>query len=184
VREAAEAGDDPVVRDDGAERLLLRVGLDRAEELDRALLVGERFRVLERDVEEPALDRGELPVEAARERSPGDLPRARVARERARRAAEEVSRQLVEEDLERDRALRRLLPGGEVSAERALDERREAPAAFRVEGRVLREPALARRTALRIVRGAEPELENLPDGTLVRGRLASILLAADQGRAS
>ena len=123
VREAAEAADDVGV--DSAHFNAVGVA-DRAVERDAALLVGEVFRMLERQIEETAHRR----VRRGRSRADGAARRPRVpsgsvAKARAL-AAEHVARKLVEHDQQRQRALAALLPAGERAGGRRLIGRRIA----------------------------------------------------------
>jgi hypothetical protein len=90
--------------------------------------------------EEPHLhrQRAVMPCPDRRRRR---LARGLVARIHARRAAEGVARELVEQDDEGERARRRVAPMREPPARRGLVPCQEAVPEQRVEGIVLREPA-------------------------------------------
>src|SRR5262245_35395008 len=87
-----------------------------ARELHAAFLIGEIFRVLERQVEELALGMRDLPVEPAPDGAIGDGAGNPVGFISAPVAAEHVARELVEHDEERERTLRRLLPVRELAS--------------------------------------------------------------------
>jgi len=103
----------------------------------------------------------ERPVERALERAPRHRERPGIARECARGAAEHVARELVEDDDQRERGERRRPPSIELALLRLLPQRKKAPADLGAEGRRLPEPRLAHESALRRIRGAEPEIEDL-----------------------
>ena len=128
-----------------------------------ALLVGERFAVLERQVDELFLDGQQATVEALRHRMLRGRERERVCGERARRAAEHVARELVEHDDPREAVAR---PYDSQSLRRAscFVERQETAANLGVERGILLEPALVRLAALGAI--AEPETQDLV-GTVV-----------------
>src|SRR4051812_24492954 len=96
--------------------------------------------MLEREVDEAALERREreilLPANPRARRIEG----ARVAGEGARGVAEGVARELVEQEDARERALGSRGPCVELAAQRALDERAEARGDLRIERRVLAPP--------------------------------------------
>ena len=60
-------------------------------------------------------------------RASGSVAKARAC------AAEHVARKLVEQDEQRERAFRRLLPGGELAGRRGFVDGEKAPADFVVE---------------------------------------------------
>ena len=93
------------------EAVRLGIGVERGHALDREFLVGEILAVLERHVEELALDGQQPQVVAPGERLARALPRVRVLREGARVAPEEVAGELVEHDHEGEHRLRRGAPG-------------------------------------------------------------------------
>ena len=98
MRETPEAMDDLPVLD--GEGQVHRIGKRRLEQGDGALLLGERFRVHEGQVEEGALSGGVELVEPARDCVLRDRQPLRVRRESAGRIAEQVSRELVENEEE------------------------------------------------------------------------------------
>src|SRR6516225_12494851 len=112
VREAPEAADDVGMSLDVSRELIVAIA---ARERHAAFLIGEIFRVLERQIEELALGMRDPPVEPASHGAIGDGAPAPIARVGAPVAAEHVARELVEHDDERQRALRRLLPGRELA---------------------------------------------------------------------
>ena len=95
MREAAKALDDVAVLL-GIVELVIVAEVD--EQQHRAVLVVEILAVLERHVEELALGRCELLVEALVDRSLGDRERQMIGRELLGMAAEHVARELVEQD--------------------------------------------------------------------------------------
>ena len=112
--------------------------------------------MLERQVEEPALEAVEVALEAALDRVLGGGECTGVACERARRVAVDVARELVEHDHARERAVRVGAPVAEPAGQPLGDRRGEALADRGVERRVLAEPLRARR----VRRRTEPEIEN------------------------
>ena len=80
-----------------------------------------------------------------------------VSFERARRVAEHVARELVEQQHERERGAGLATPVAEAAAQGALDGRTETRGNQRVEGGILAKPFGADRTGMR----AEPEFEDL-----------------------
>src|SRR5262245_44788016 len=162
MREAAEARDDVVMalrplREAGERGL---VALELREQPQRLALHREVLGVLERQVDELALHAGEPAVATAGHQRARRRERASVARERARGAAKDVARELVEHDDLRQRADWHRGPVFELAREGALDQRTEASAALGVERRILDEPLVARRAVQRIVGRAEPEVEH------------------------
>src|SRR5207245_2565938 len=98
--------------------------------------------VLERQVREGTHQRWQRLVLARADHPARRGERARIARERSRRAAEGVASELVEQNDLRQRRPRRVAPRLQLPAQGPLDERAEAIANARVEGRVLAEPGL------------------------------------------
>jgi hypothetical protein len=96
--------------------------------------------VLEWQIEELALDMRDLSVEPATDGAIGDGAGNTVGLVGAPVAAEHVARELVEHDDERERTLRRLLPGRELAVAAGLPEARKARRDLGVEGRVFLEP--------------------------------------------
>ena len=124
-----------------------------ARERDAAFLIGEIFRVLEGQIEELTLDMRDLSVEPASDGAIGDGAGDTVGLVGAPVAAEHVARELVEHDDERERTLRRLLPGRELAVAAGLPQARKALRDLGVEGRVLLEPLVGA--------GRAPECEDL-----------------------
>src|SRR5258706_7341256 len=122
-----------------------------------------------------AHDWRELAVDPRRDRFPRRGERQGVDRERARRAAEHVARELVEHDDQREGCERGGLPAFALAARSALPDSEKAAADFRVERLRLLEPQLARPAALARIRRTEPEVEHLDE--VWRGQLQSRRLA-------
>ena len=101
----------------------------------------------ERQEQEAALLVRHVLIVAALERAVGDLARARVGREGARIAAEHVARKLVEHDAERERAVGRRLPVGELAGRGGFVGAKEFLADLGVERIVAREPLVRPRVA-------------------------------------
>src|SRR5262249_9032320 len=150
VRESAEATDDVGMSLGVFRELGVAVA---ARERDAAFLIGEIFRVLERQIEELALGVRDGSVELALDGAIGDGAGNSIGLVGARVAAEHVARELVEHDDERERTLRRLLPGRELAVAAGLPEAKKAPRELGVEGRVLLEPLVGA--------GRAPECEHL-----------------------
>src|SRR5882757_9631319 len=93
MREAAEAANDIGVMLGPFGRIRVAA---RAIEGDAALLVGEIFRMLERQIEEHPLGGRDGLVEATRDRARRDLASQWIGREGAGVPAEHVARKLVE----------------------------------------------------------------------------------------
>src|SRR5262249_40808080 len=72
------------------------VTTERVYERDGALLVGQAFRVLERQIEEQAPARRDFLVEPACNRALGHGARQRIARESLRFAPEHIAGKLIE----------------------------------------------------------------------------------------
>src|SRR4051812_32250165 len=88
--EATKPGDDVAVDDGVLHRLLVAgVGLERGEQLNAELLVDQRLRVLERQIEERPQVRldGRVGVVAGGDGLAGEHPRQRVGGEGVRRVA-------------------------------------------------------------------------------------------------
>jgi hypothetical protein len=158
MREAAEPLDDDLVRNGMAQRLVIA---ERREQLDGAVLVGQAFAVLEGQVKEQTLVPGHAPIEARRNRILRQGEGQRIGGKGARRAAEHVARELVEDDHEREGGERRRLPRVESAARRLLPETGEALADLAVEAVGLDEPLAAPAPAQRRARRPEPEIEDL-----------------------
>src|SRR5882762_8689629 len=93
MRETSEAPDDIGMQLCPARK----VGTaERADERNRALLVGQAFGVFERQIEEQPLGRRDLLIEPARDRALGHATRKRIGREGIGLAAEHVAGKLIE----------------------------------------------------------------------------------------
>src|SRR5262249_43872629 len=132
-----------------------------ARERDAAFLIGEVFRVLERQIEELAFGVRDLPVEPALDSAIGDGAGNPIGLVGARGAAEHIARELVEHDDERERTLRRLLPRRELAVAAGLPEARKARRDLGVEGRVLLKPLVGA--------GRAPECEHLLEADRLGG---------------
>src|SRR5258705_9045363 len=93
MRETSEAPDDFCMQLCPAREVGI---VERAHKRDGALLVGEVFGVLERQIEEQALGRWDLSVESARDCASGHGARKRIGRESIGVAAEHVAWKLIE----------------------------------------------------------------------------------------
>src|SRR6266850_8323567 len=122
--------------------LCFRKRRERGGELARLQLVLERLAVLEGQVGEHALDRQHLAIVSPRDRVTRRLQRERVGGKRARGAAENVARKLVERDDAREAIGAALQPFPPGTGNELFVKRQKAPAHLGVEGRVLLEPAL------------------------------------------
>src|SRR5262245_51312620 len=135
--EAAEAADDVGVVLGIFQAVVVA---QRAVEGDAAFLVGQRFRVHERQIEERAQVLWHRLVEAALQRAVCARAGERIGRKGAGAAAEHVARKLVEHDDERQRSGRRRLPRAQPPGRRGLIGGEKARANGGVEGIVLGEP--------------------------------------------
>src|SRR5688500_2469131 len=122
---------------------LARVACKRAEQRERPLLHRPRLGMLERHVEEPALEAVQLAIEAARHRFVRRRQRRGIARERERRASVDIARELIEDHDAGERAARCRAPVAEGAGERSGDVVAEALADLRIELIVLAEPCVA-----------------------------------------
>src|SRR2546423_12857165 len=101
MRKAAEAANDVAVLFG-----VFQVGVvRRAVKLDATVLIGRVFRMHERQEEKAAQVLRDVLIVAALERAVGGLTRAWIGRISARIAAEDVARELIEHDAERERAV-------------------------------------------------------------------------------
>src|SRR5262245_3740295 len=91
-----------------------------------AVLIGQRLAMLERQIEEHAIRKRVALIEAARDRLGRDLARPRVAEERLGLAAIDVAAELIEQDEQRQRAIRRGAPAIEAAHLRLVHQRTEA----------------------------------------------------------
>src|SRR5215467_6524517 len=158
VREPPEATDDVGMSLGVFRELIVAV---TARERDAAFLIGEVFRVLEREIEELAFGVRDLPVEPALDSAIGDGAGNSIGLVGARVAAEHVARELVEHDDERERTLRRLLPGRKLAVAAGVPEARKARRDIGVEGCVLLEPLVGA--------GRAPERQHLPGADRLGG---------------
>ena len=138
MRETAKLVDDVGVQF----RIFQALGVAmHAIEGERPLLVGTILRMHERQIEKGAhVGRGA--IEAVKDGAAGDRPRQRVCGEGARLPTEHVARKLVEQDQQRERTLRALLPFGVLGGGGDLVEAEKMPADFVIERGVLFKPAL------------------------------------------
>jgi hypothetical protein len=178
VREAAEPAHDVAVLLGVAEHahhlLALRSAqlvAPAAEQLDAAILIGERLAVHERHVEEGALVVSQLAIDAERDALGRDLGGPRVAVVRAPGAAEHVARELVEHDDERQPPARRGQPGVALAGGHRLVQGVEAIADELIELGILAPPARLRLGAGEsiLVQLAEPEAQHLLHLAIGRG---------------
>src|SRR5258708_25704129 len=142
VRESPEATDDVGVSLGVFRELIVAVA---AREREAAFLIGEIFRVLEWQIEELALVMRDVAVEPASDGAIGDGAGSTVGLVGAPVAAERVARELVEHDDERERTLRRLLPGRELAVAPALPEPRNTRRDLGLAGRLLLAPRVVAR---------------------------------------
>ena len=126
------------------------------EKRDRSLLDRRVLRVLERHVEKPALEVVERRVAACVDDGDRRFERPAIAGECARRIAERVARELVEQHDIGERIADVVVRDVHRARERRLQRIDEARADRCVECRILPEPFGARR----VRRRAEPEVEN------------------------
>src|SRR5579864_4271143 len=169
MREAAESADHVAVTLGPWERFI-EAGFrrERCEERDGAVLLRKQFTVLERHVQEPALERFERSVEFALDGILGRRQRAGIAGEGVGRAAKGVARELVEQHDARKTSGRRRAPVAESAGNARSECRAEAHTNCIVERIVLAEPGVARHSPPRRcfvharLAGArnEPEIED------------------------
>src|SRR5262245_28933290 len=88
---------------------------NRRVEGDTHVLIGQIFRVLKWKIKEAAHRNRNLTVEPAHDCAGGNRARERIGHESPRVAAKHVAWKLVEEDEQRESALRALLPIGQFS---------------------------------------------------------------------
>ncbi len=120
-------------------------------------------------VDEAAARRRKLAIEASRDGVPRGAPRRRIARVGARRIAEEIARELIEQENEGEIGVALAQPAIVGAGRRALMIGAEA-AAGAVEFGLALEPHLALAAVLRRPRRAEPEIEQRGDpGGIGRG---------------
>ena len=138
-----------------ADRFLAQRVAQRLEQADRLVLVGEVLRMLERQIDEHALDRSKRLVEAAGDQRRARFPRLGIGGERLGRAAMQVAGELVQQDDQRQRAARRLGPVIERAGPGVANGGGETRARG-VEFGVLLEPHLAVRGRIAV----EPEVQH------------------------
>ncbi len=126
------------------------------EQPDRFVLVGKGLGVFEWQVDEHALDRGHLSVEASGDRGTGDLTRMGVGGVGLRRIAEHIARQLIHQDDQCQCAWRCQSPVIEVAGTGMANGGGEAGACC-VECGIFGEPFVAVPGGV----GFEPEFENI-----------------------
>ena len=161
MREAAEARDNVAMVPPVA--LVLLVGR-LGEQRHRHLLVGQRLGVMERRVEEGAHRRLERHLVAARHGDARRHQRRGIAAIGLDRLAVDVPRELVAEDDQRQRPVRRVGPGRELARHGALDQAAEALADLGVEGGCALPPDLAPLAVLGMAEREVPEIEDVADG--------------------
>jgi hypothetical protein len=137
VREAAETADDIGMQFRPFDTVGIARGLEQSH---RALLIGEVFRVLERQIEEAA-HVGDGAVEAVKNGAAGNFARQRVGGEGALVTAEHVARKLVEQNEQRQRAFGIPLPCDELAGGGVFVELEKAAVDFLIERRIFLEPA-------------------------------------------
>ena len=135
---------------------------ERPEQPHGFLLAREVLAVHERHVQEPALERLQLTIEAARNRILRRCQRACVARKCRRGIAGDVARELIEDDHAGERAARHRAPFAQPARDRDVDRVAEAAADQRVEGGILAKPLRAPANGHFGVRNrrTEPEFEH------------------------
>ncbi len=160
VREAAKAFDHVDIAHRIAAGALAPGAVGQAfEQFERAALVGEVFAVVQRHVEELAPGRRQGVIKAARQRVLGDGAGRRVSHVGARRVAKDVARDLVEQQHQRQGALRRRLPSCQRTRGGALVIGEKQLPQPLVVLRGAAEPELAMRFALGVARRPEPEID-------------------------
>jgi hypothetical protein len=140
MRKPAEALDDLDIRVPVATQGTAAIGIARlgVEQYLRAALVVDVLAVMKRHMEEPTPHRRKQLVEAAGERPVGGATCGRVGRVGARRAAEDVARDLVEQQHQGKSAFRQRLPRGQRPGGGRLVVGEEISAQRRVEIRCSR----------------------------------------------
>jgi hypothetical protein len=151
MREAAEARDDVamllrILAEAGEYLAMVRgdLALELQEAIDGHFLVVERFGVLQRHVEEHALDRRQLEVHHAADAIAHQVTRAPVVAECLGGAAIDVPAHLVEQDQHRQPAARRLRPEVQLALGGGGHERAPALAHGGITFRVGAEPEAMR----------------------------------------
>jgi hypothetical protein len=134
---------------------------ERAYERDRALLIGQIFRMLEWKIEEQALGRRDFLVEPARNCAFSHSARKRIGCESIGFATKHVARELIEHEDERERRLRRGFPVSERPGARVTPQRLEAGHDFGIERSVLFEPF--------VLPGGTPKGEHISCAIVIAG---------------
>jgi hypothetical protein len=137
-------------------RIVVLLFAQRAHQLAGALLIGERFAVLEGQIGEYFFHPQPVALVAGGEGVARGGERQAIGGERLRRAAEHVARELVEDDDAGEAFVRQPEPFAVPG--KLCVQRQEAPAHLGVERRVLLEPALVRDAVLGVA--AEPEAQH------------------------
>src|SRR5262245_6951421 len=114
---------------------------------DTPFLISQIFRVLERKIKEAAHFRWNLAVKTTNNGACCNGTRERIGRESPSIAAKHVARKLVEEDEQRESALRALLPIGQFSGSGRLMGFEKALPDLLVEACILVEPPVRPRRA-------------------------------------
>jgi CDP-diacylglycerol--glycerol-3-phosphate 3-phosphatidyltransferase len=118
--------------------------------------------MLERQVEERALVERHRSIESERDAIARCSERERIGFERARRAAADLSGELIRHDDERETSAWCVEPRGEGAARGIVEERGEATRDFTIERVIDGEPTATLRRARKTIRQrAEPEIEHV-----------------------
>ena len=159
MREAAETGDDFMVTAGVIKKAVApwMFGGQRGKQRQRTLLIGQRFAVFERQIDEDFFDGQERPVPAFADGRHGQLQRLRIAGECPGVAAKEVARELVEHDQQRAQALRFVRPRSQSAGQRSLDDGQETRADLRIETLILAKPLATGLAVTGFAGAAEPE---------------------------
>jgi hypothetical protein len=130
------------------------------EQAHRLVLHRDALGMFERQVDEGALlGRERFVLARAHHRGRG-AQRARITGERARRVAQGVAGELVEQQDVGERAVRLGCPADELAAQRTFDQRGETLGDVAVGRRALLEPHRAQRATLGVAFGREPEVDD------------------------
>jgi len=126
MRKTAEARDRVAVALGPAERLAAagrerrgRLGGEAREAFDRTPLELDVFAVLQGEIEEGSLDDAELPIDAGREPVEAEASRDRIAGKCLRPAAMDVTRELIDQEDEREPATCRIGPAVQLAGDGA-----------------------------------------------------------------
>lgn len=112
---------------------------------DAEFLIGQSFGMGKWQIEKMPDDRWFSPVEAARDRLVGHIACKGIGRKCLRRAAEHISRKLIEQQNQRECAVSGVAPGFRRPASRFAPALREPVLQQRVEYRIAVKPPLSRR---------------------------------------